>query len=224
MEEGEWKSHGNADIIWKNMSKKVQKVAKTILGESKGCGRPDKETWWWNETVQEKTKHKKDFFKAIHLCNNAENWERYRLAKKETKKAVSEACNKAYEEFYKELGTKGGERKIYKITKNNGRKLRDLDYMRCIKNEEGKVLVTDGDIKDRWKSYFYKLFNDRGEGLYCDWEDLITREGDLNLSFYRRIQIGEVKEALKKMENGKTVGPDSIPIEVWKCLDEEGML
>ena len=156
------------------MFKNVQNVAKTILGESKGCGRPDKETWWWNEIVQEKTKHKKDCFKAIHLCNNVENWERYRLAKKETKKAVSEARDKAYEEFYKELGTKAGERKIYKIAKNKKRKSRDLDQVRCIKDEEGKVLVADEDIKDRWKSYFYKLFNDGRGGSHCDWTDLTT--------------------------------------------------
>ena len=53
---------------------------------------------------------------------------------------------------------------------------------------------------------------------------MTTREGDLNLSFYRRIRVGEVKEALKKMENSKAVGSNGIPIEVWKCLGEKGVL
>ena len=39
----------------------------------------------------------------------------YCLAKKKTKKVVSEACNKTYEKFYKELGTKAEKSKIYKI-------------------------------------------------------------------------------------------------------------
>ena len=56
------------------------------------------------------------------MCNSAENWEKYCLAKKETKKAMSEASNKVYEEFYKKLGTKAGECKIYKIAKNKKRK------------------------------------------------------------------------------------------------------
>jgi len=30
----------------------------------------------------------------------------------------------------------------------------------------------------------------------------------------------EIKEALKKMANGKVKGPDQIPVEVWKCLGE----
>ena len=41
--------------------------------------------------------------------------------------------------------------------------------------------------------------------------------------FYRRIKVSEVREALKRMENGKSVGQDGIPIEVWKCLGEEGV-
>ena len=33
----------------------------------------------------------------------------------------------------------------------------------------------------------------------------------------------EIKDALKKMSNGKAEGPDQIPVEVWKCLGEEGL-
>ena len=78
------------------------------------------------------------YFKVIHLCNSVENWEKYRLAKKDAKKAVREARAKAYEGFYKELGTNAGEQKIYKIAKNKERESRDLDQVRCIKNEIGK--------------------------------------------------------------------------------------
>lgn len=27
-------------------------VAKDVLGESKGCGQPTKETWWWYTEIQ----------------------------------------------------------------------------------------------------------------------------------------------------------------------------
>ena len=208
-----WELEGDASITWENVGKKVEMVAKAILGESKDFGPRDKETWWWNEEVQEKVRNKKNCFKAIHLDNSSDNWEKYRLAKREAKKAVSDARAKAYEGFYKELGTKAGEQRIYKIARNK-EESRDLDQVRCIKNEVGKVLVTEGDIKNRWEEYFYKLFNDGCEGSRYDLEDLTVSECELNRSFYRRIRVSEVSEALKKMENGKAVGPDGIPIEV----------
>jgi hypothetical protein len=43
---------------------------------------------------------------------------------------------------------------------------------------------------------------------------------DLNICFVCRIQESEVKEALKRMKGGKAMGPDGIPIEVWKCLGD----
>ena len=33
----------------------------------------------------------------------------------------------------------------------------------------------------------------------------------------------EVREALKMMERNKAVGPDGIPIEIWKCLGDWGI-
>ena len=52
---------------------------------------------------------------------------------------------------------------------------------------------------------------------------MTVNERELNKLFYRRIKVSEVREALKRMENGKFVGPDGIPNEIWKCLGEEGV-
>jgi hypothetical protein len=35
-----------------------------------------------------------------------------------------------------------------------------------------------------------------------------------------RIQESEVKDALKRMKGGKAMGPDGIPIEVWRTLGD----
>ena len=41
---------------------------------------------------------------------------------------------------------------------------------------------------------------------------------DTSRRFVRRIQELEVREALKMMKGGKAMGPDGIPIKVWRCL------
>ena len=37
------------------------------------------------------------------------------------------------------------------------------------------------------------------------------------------INRNEVKVAISRMKNGNATGMDGIPVEVWKCLGEEGV-
>ncbi|KAL5153826.1 LINE-1 retrotransposable element ORF2 protein [Glycine soja] len=213
-------SQGSANDMWNKMSQEIIKVAKETLGESRGFGPRGKESWWWNENLQSKVRVKKECFKEWSRCRNSETWDKYKIARNETKKAVSEARAQAFDGLYQALGTRDGERSIYRLAKGRERKTRDLDQVKCVKDEEGKVLVHEKDIKERWKVYFHNLCND---GYGYDSSSLDTREEDQNYKYYRRIQKQEVKEALKRMSNGKAVGPDNIPIEVWKTLGDRGL-
>jgi hypothetical protein len=76
--------------------------------------------------------------------------------------------------------------------------------------------VKDEEIKNRWREYFDILFNDESEKIAIKLDDSI----DTNRRFVRRIQESEVKETLKKIKTGKALGPDDIPIEVWRCLGD----
>ena len=88
--------------------------------------------------------------------------------------------------------------------------------MRCVKDEDQKVLVRDEEIKEKWREYFDKLFN--GSSTQ-DLDDLTIQCQDMNHNYMRRISESEVKEALKRMKSRKAVRLDGIPIEVWRCLE-----
>ena len=72
-------------------------------------------------------KFKKQCFKDLQICDSEENWVKYRLAKKKAKRVVSITRANFFEEFYKELGTKEGIQKMYRIAKIKEQKSRDLD-------------------------------------------------------------------------------------------------
>jgi hypothetical protein len=76
-------------------------------------------------------------------------------------------------------------------------KTRDFNQVKCIKDETDRFLVKDEEIKNRWREYFNKIFNDESEKTAIELDDSI----DTNRRFVRRIQESEVKEALKKNEN-----------------------
>jgi len=67
-------------------------------------------------------------------------------------------------------------------------------------------------------------FQRKGYEILPDSNRLDIREKDRNYNYYRLIQEHEVKEALKRISNGKAVEPDNIPIEVWKSLDDRGIV
>lgn len=49
------------------------------------------------------------------------------------------------------------------MSKARERRARDLDLAKCIKGDDGTVLVKDALIRERWQSYFYKFLNDEGD-------------------------------------------------------------
>jgi hypothetical protein len=101
------------------------------------------------------------------------------------------------------------------MTKIRERKTRDINQIKCIKDGTDRLLVKDEEIKDRWREYFDKLFNGKNEGPTLELDNSFD---DTNRRFVRRIQEAEIREALKRMKGGKTMGPDGIPIKVWRCL------
>jgi hypothetical protein len=76
--------------------------------------------------VQNAIKEKKVCFRRMHLDMSVDNIERYKVAKKTAKRAVSEARGQIYDGLYQRLGTKKGEKDIYRMGKSRERKTRDI--------------------------------------------------------------------------------------------------
>jgi hypothetical protein len=151
--------------------------------------------------VQKAIKEKKECYKRLYQDRCADNIEKYKVAKKTAKRAVGEAKGQAYEGLYQCLNTKEGD--IYRMARARDRKTRDLNQVKCIKDEGEQLLVKEDEIRHRWQEYFDKLFNGENENSTVWLDDSFD---DANRRFMCTIQ--EVREALKRMKVGKAMGPD----------------
>ena len=95
-----------------------------------------------------------------------------------------------------------------------------LKNIKSLNNKQGKILTTDSEILQECKNYFQNLYTkqntcEKTQNLLLKH---ITNEitNDENNKFTKQIQITEIKEAIQSMENGKSPGIDSIPIEFYK--------
>ncbi|XP_047029963.1 uncharacterized protein LOC124637497 [Helicoverpa zea] len=215
---------GDVNECWSEMASHIREVAKDVCGESRGKGLIDRDTWWWNDEVQKVLKEKKVAFKEwqnVEIVNASLKDDRKRIYmewKRKAKKAVAVARAKAQERLYNSLDSPRGQKELYRITKERERRSRDITHIKCMKDESGKVLCKDEEIKEIWKVYFEKLMNEENV-----WNGIL-QEAQVNKGLVREISMDEVERALGSVKNGKALGPDDIPAEVWKVLKRNGCM
>ncbi|KAK3514245.1 hypothetical protein QTP70_011238 [Hemibagrus guttatus] len=93
-------------------------------------------------------------------------------------------------------------REEHRVTYKSGGRSTQVDY------------TSEESVQRRWKEYFEELMNEENERKKrVEGVNSVEQKVD-------KIRKDEVRKALKRMKSGKAVGPDDIPVEVWKCLGE----
>ncbi|KAK3547692.1 hypothetical protein QTP86_026941, partial [Hemibagrus guttatus] len=199
---------------WESTAEVIRETGRKVLGVSSGRRKEDKETWWWNEEVQDSIQRKRLAKKKWDMDRTEENRQEYKELQHRVKREVSKAKQKAYDELYTRLDTREGEKDLYRLARQRDRDGKDVQQVRVIKDRAGRVLTSEESVQRRWKEYFEELMNEENEReKRVEGVNSVEQEVD-------KIRKDEVRKALKKMKSGKAVGPDDIPVEVWKCLGE----
>ncbi|KAK3563338.1 hypothetical protein QTP86_021817, partial [Hemibagrus guttatus] len=199
---------------WETTAEVIRETGRKVLGVSSGRKKEDKETWWWNEEVQDSIQRKRLAKKKWDMDRTEENRQEYKELQRRVKREVSKAKQKAYDELYTRLDTREGEKDLYRLARQRDRDGKDVQQVRVIKDRDGRVLTSEESVQRRWKEYFEELMNEENEReKRVEGVNSVEQKVD-------KIRKDEVRKALKRMKSGKAVGPDDIPVEVWKCLGE----
>ncbi|KAK3524905.1 hypothetical protein QTP86_011517 [Hemibagrus guttatus] len=199
---------------WETTAEVIRETGRKVLGVSSGRRKEDKETWWWNEEVQDSIQWKRLAKKRWDMDRTEENRQEYKELQRRVKREVSKAKQKAYDELYTRLDTREGQKDLYRLARQRDRDGKDVQQVRVIKDRDGRVLTSEESVQRRWKEYFEELMNEENEReKRVEGVNSVEQKVD-------KIRKDEVRKALKRMKSGKAVGPDDIPVEVWKCLGE----
>ncbi|KAK3571762.1 hypothetical protein QTP86_018720, partial [Hemibagrus guttatus] len=192
---------------WETTAEVIRETGRKVLGVSSGRRKEDKETWWWNEEVQDSIQRKRLAKKKWDMDRTEGNRQEYKELQRRVKREVSKAKQKAYDELYTRLDTREGEKDLYRLARQRDRDGKDVQQVRVIKDRDGRVLTSEESVQRRWKEYFEELMNEENEREKRV-EGVNSVEQKVN-----KIRKDEVRKALKRMKSGKAVGPDDIPVE-----------
>ena len=123
----------------------------------------------------------------------------------------------AYDDLYARLETKEDEKELYRLARQRDRAGKYVHHVRVIKDENGNVMVNSEAVLKRWKDYFEKLMNEENN------REPRTQEAELVNEEVSCVSREKVKNALRRIKKGKAVGPDELPVEVWKCMGKMGI-
>ena len=85
-----------------------------------------------------------------------------------------------------------------------------MQKIRVFKDANGKPLAREGDILKRLQEYFEKLMNEEND------HEKRTDIASWAMREVPRVNMEEVRNAMKKRKIGRAVGQGKIPVEAWK--------
>ncbi|KAK3538581.1 hypothetical protein QTP86_006659 [Hemibagrus guttatus] len=148
---------------WETTTEVIRETGRKVLGVSSGWRKKDKETWWWNEEVQDSIQRKRLAKKKWYMDKTEENRQEYKDLQRRVKREVSKAKQKAYDELYTRLDSREGEKDLYRLARQKDRDGKDVQQVRVIKDRDGRVLTSEESVQRRWKEYFEELMNEENE-------------------------------------------------------------
>ncbi|KAK3545339.1 hypothetical protein QTP70_004061 [Hemibagrus guttatus] len=134
---------------WETTAEVIRETGRKVLGVSSGRRKEDKETWWWNEEVQDSIQRKRLANKKWDMDRTEENRQEYKELQLRVKREVSKAKQKAYDELYTRLDTREGEKDLYRLARQRDRDGKDVQQVRVIKDRDGRVLTNLEKAYDR---------------------------------------------------------------------------
>ena len=184
--------------LWGSYKKGILQACDELCGKTKGRGDRGN-TWWWNEQVRDAIDRKKKAFKLWCTNLSMESKINYMKARNEMKKVIAKTMKQEAEKM-NVLCTKPND--VFKFVKFMRKEGKDIEGGGCMKDKDGRLVVTEKDRGKLWKKHMEKIMNVENEWnqMVDEWNQMVTDE--------------EVMEAMNNMKLGKAAGPSEVNIDM----------
>ena len=198
--------------IWAKLKTGLLKTTEEVCGTTKPH-RWRRETWWWNNKVDDAITAKRQAFKAWKAgkCTRAS----YYSAKRISRRVVHHARHEADKVVYDGIDHKSSD--IFRLANQMRKENVDVVGDKPVKNDAREMSMSEEAKQNAWAEHYERLLN-----VEFDWyPDHLSNEPPLE-GRPIPITIDMVKKAISKMNLGKASGPSGIVVEMNKAAGDTG--
>lgn len=190
------------DAKWNIMETTITETQRTILNPTT----TNKKKPWMTDYILQLMENRRGYKNKDQIKYKEIHRQIHKEIKHAKEKWLTEQCNEI-EEYQRKHDSFKEHKKIKEITHTYRKR-----NIGVLKDTDGRIII---DVKEKlrtWIKYIEELFeDDRAE------ETQINNQNNTYLPILQE----ELRHALKNTKNGKSTGPDQIPVETLKCLNEE---
>ena len=197
----------NVEDIWNSLKSNLLESAKNVCGMTKK-GNWRKETWWWEDSVENAIKEKRFKWKSWKKGKIIK--EEYLKAKRHAKSVVYKAKKSAEDERFAVI--KQNDKNIFKMANQIRKDNKDIIGDTCIKDKNDNLCFTNAAKRQAWKDYYQNLLNTE-----FPWSEDDLPPIDAVLGPPPLITKEETVAAIRSMKDGKAPGPSGIVSEMLKA-------
>ena len=202
-QDSELSQTSSVDVRWTSLKDKLLQATKQVCGVS--SNHPwRKQTWWWNNQVEEAVREKHRCFKlgkaggSRAACNTA---------KCTSNRVVHQAKREAEKVTLQKIDARSGD--VYQLAKQMRRDNQDVMEEKPVKNDAGQLSLDEESKKEALKEYYERLLS-----VEFPWnpEDLSEESPVEGPS--KPITLEMITKAITKVASGKAAGPSGIVAEM----------
>ena len=205
----------DVDVHWNTIKTSLLTASESICGWTRGGAQTQRETWWWDSTVESAITEKRRLWK---VWQHGGDKEPYLAAKRNAKSAVYAAKNRAQKENLSNLERKDGKNYVFKLAKKLKHENQDVVSENCVRDDSGNLAFSEEARLDAWKCHYNRLLN-----IEFPWDaDSLATTNPVQGP---ALQITEamVSSAMSAMKNGKAAGPSEVVIEMVRAAGPAGV-
>ena len=150
------------DQAWNEVKSCLLSACDTVCGWTKGSGPIRRETWWWNDEVEECISKKRKLWKEWQKGGSKEP---YLLAKRKAKQAVYLARKAAQDAKFGDLSLNDQKNQLFKQARKMKGENQDIVGDKCVRDDNSKLAIDDQAKLAAWKTHYERLLN-----VEFDWD------------------------------------------------------